>query len=324
MNEAKRYYALFGISINSAGIFAGKCVYYITGKDKLITILNQKTIWDQTLLILVLLILFFGIASCIIYRWLHKNIFFERSSFPNQNKKPKMSLLKNISFITKSKYLLSIAVIVLSYNIIINLTEVIWKSQLKELFPTPIAYTKYMSKVTFYIGILATFTSYFISGNVIRKFGWKKTALITPIIIVFTGIGFFYFLFLKNHYPSFQIFGMAPLALVVLFGTMQNVFSRASKYTVFDDSKEMAFIPLSPENRIKGKSAIDGIGSRLGKSGGSIAIQFLLMIFATPAACAIYIAIFIFAIIPFWINAINSLNKKFEKISEQPAGSISE
>lgn len=313
VSEAKRFYALFGIGINSSGIFAGKCVHYITNKNNLINILHQTNLWDQSLLILIILILFFSLISCMIYRFLHTNIFPQRSSFPTKEKKPKMSLMKNISYIINSKYLFAIALIVLSYNLIINMTEILWKSQVKELFPSPREYTKYMSNVTFYIGMIATFASYFLSGNIIRKFGWKKTALITPIIITITGIGFFYFIFLNQAFPKILLFGKTPLILAVFFGTMQNILSRGSKYTVFDDTKEMAFIPLSPENKIKGKSAIDGIGSRLGKSGGSILIQLLLLIFATPAASVIYIAGIIFFTIPFWIRSINRVEKIFQK-----------
>jgi AAA family ATP:ADP antiporter len=317
--DAKRFYPLFGIGINLSGIFAGQTVSYISSKKtSFLFFLNEKALWDQTLISVITLVLFCGVISMLIYKWLHLNIFKERSSFFYKNgKKSKMSLKENLKYISKSKYLLSIALIVLSYNVIINLTEVLWKSQLRELFPSPQEYTAYMSKITFFIGLLATFASFFFTGNFIRKFGWKSTALLTPFIIILTGIGFFYFLFLRQFAAPIVIFGMTPLALTVFFGSAQNILSRASKYTVFDDTKEMAFIPLSPENRIKGKSAIDGIGSRLGKSGSSLVIQCLLMVFATPIACAPIISIVVFAVVPFWIVKVNYLNKKFLDLTQE-------
>jgi len=42
---------------------------------------------------------------------------------------------------------------------------------------------------------------------------------------------------------------------------------------MFDPCKEMAFIPLSSEEKTKGKAAIDMIGNTLGKSGGSLVQQ---------------------------------------------------
>jgi AAA family ATP:ADP antiporter len=204
--------------------------------------------------------------------------------------------------------------VILSYNIFINFTEVLWKSQLKELFPNPEEYTAYFSSITFYIGVFATLGSYLISGNVLRKFGWRFTAYITPIIMMITGIGFFYFLFLKEYSTtSALIFGMTPLALTVLFGSLQNVLSRAAKYTVFDNTKEMVFIPLSSDEKLKAKSAIDGIGSRLGKSGSSLTLQVLLMFFSTILATAPVILAIMILVFPVWILSINSLGKKFQE-----------
>ena len=196
---------------------------------------------------------------------------------------------------------------------------------MKELFPSPCEYTAYMSRITFFIGILATTFSSFFSGSFIRKLGWKAGALLTPFIIVFTGIFFFYFLFSKHYFHSTtSILGISTLALSVFFGSMQNIFSRAAKYTVFDQTKEMAFLPLSAEDRIKGKSAIDGIGSRLGKFGSSLFMQLLLIIFATPVACSAFIIILIFVTIPIWTRNIYSLNKEFEEKTSTASSSTTD
>ncbi len=328
--EAKRFYSLFGIGINAAGIFAGQAsaniVSYMQQKgsfsNPVIKFLGGHTSWDQTVIVLVSIIILISFLSMVIYRFLHIKFFQQRASFadcdPNiKEPKNKMSLRKNISYILESKYLLSIAVIVLTFNVAINLTEVLWKTQMRELYPDPSAYMAYMSKVTFFIGLTATLGSYVVSGSYIRLFGWRATALLTPMIIAITGVGFFYFLFLKQYSSSFIFLGMTPLALSVFFGSLQNILTRSAKYTVFDSTKEMAFIPLSEENKLKGKSAIDGIGSRLGKSGSSLIMQILLMIFSTTSACSPIIAVILFLMMPFWVTAINSVNKRFHEISSK-------
>ena len=57
----------------------------------------------------------------------------------------------------------------------------------------------------------------------------------------------------------------------------------------------MAFIPLGHECKLKGKAAIDGVGSRFGKSGGSMIHQGLLMIFGTVSMSAPYVAVILMA-----------------------------
>lgn len=321
VDQSKRFYPLFGIGVNSSGILAGEAGYFLSTRHMQKHALDPIKAWEETLFCFLILILICGIASMLIYRWLHLNVHKETSLVSTtKDKKKKMSLTNSLLYVSSSRYLMFLALIVLSYNLVINLTEVLWKSQMKELMPDSNVYTAYMSRVTYYIGICATFTSYFLSGNIIRVFGWKKTALITPCIILFTGLGFFYCLFLKQCPEISPLLGFGsiatPLSMAVMFGTMQNTMSRTAKYTVFDDTKEMAFIPLSQEARFKGKAAIDGIGSRLGKCGGSLLLQVLFIFFSHPSNCITAIASIIALALFVWIYSIRHLSKGFDKACE--------
>ena len=329
VKEAKRFYALFGIGINSSGILAGKFGEFLSthiGSYSPKWLPFSIASWEEAFSVFLIIIIINGIIAMGIHRWLHLKKFTARRHAKHlvastmEEKPKKMSLRTSISYVAKSKYLIYIAVIVLGYNMVINFSEVLWKAQVKELFPTSSGYTAFTSKITFYIGLLATLASYFISGNVIRRFGWRRAALATPLIAAITGVGFFYFLFVKQYFPPSwgYFFGLTPLLLAVSFGALQNIFVRSSKYTLFDDTKEMAFIPLSQESKLRGKSAIDGVGSRLGKSGSSLILQILLIFFATPIACSGVIFVLIAVIVPIWIKSIHSLNKKFVDLTTIP------
>lgn len=327
LGEAKRFYGLFGIGANFSGIVAGLTSIYFCQYDEnslvAANFLDEKA-WERSMMILISLVIVAGILAIGVFRWMNSCIltdsrFYSQEEARKEEVKGKMSMRENFSYLFQSRYLLSIAVIVVSYNLVINLVEVLWKHQVRELYPNPSDYSIYMNKVTTVIGFIATFTSLFISGNAIRKFGWTFTALLTPVILLLTSIGFFAFFFLKDHPSDYLLsfFGASPLVLVVFFGTAQNCLSRAAKYTVYDATKEMAFVPLSTDCKIKGKAAVDGVCSRLGKSGGSVIHQSLLLMFSSLTASAPYVAGFLLVIISIWTVAVSALGRKFSELTAQ-------
>jgi len=51
--------------------------------------------------------------------------------------------------------------------------------------------------------------------------------------------------------PMLAAIGLTPLMAAVLVGAAQNVFSKSSKYSLFDPCKEMAYIPLDKETQVR-------------------------------------------------------------------------
>lgn len=320
LEEANRFYGLFGVGINASGIAAGQFSIYVTtlSQEYPIQIANLDR-WGSTLIYLLSTVVLAGIIALGLFFWLANTLKKQAATGPSvaSTKKPKvkLSMRENIRYLLSSKYILYIVAIIVSYNVIINLVEVLWKHEVRELYPDPQAFNIYMNQVTTWIGIIATLASLFISGNALRFLGWTKTAMITPLILLITSVGFFGFFFLKES-PDVvaSLTGFSPLVIVVFFGTLQNCLSRASKYTVFDATKETAFIPLSSEDKIKGKAAVDGICNRLGKSGGSVIYQFLLITFSTLTASAPYVAAILFSIIGIWMLAVRGLGQQFSAL----------
>jgi AAA family ATP:ADP antiporter len=155
----------------------------------------------------------------------------------------------------------------------------------------------------------------------LRRFGWKVGAYITPVVLLITGAGFFVFIIFKDQLdPIMSAIGLTPLFIAVIFGTAQNVMSKASKYSLFDPTKEMAYIPLDQESKVKGKAAIDTVGARLGKAGGS-AIQIgLIGVLGTLSSATPYIGVILLFIVLAWMWAVKDLgDKELSKVEHATA-----
>jgi len=320
--EAKRFYGLFAIGANVASIVSGQVSIFLSRRSFNPRLHFGSESWEQSLMLLIFVVVIICLLLMVVFRWMHCHVLTDpklcnvKAVTETASKKTKMSLRKNIAYILSSKYLLGVAVIVVTYNVVINLVEVVWKHQIKLLYPLPADYNVYMNQITTMTGIVATLIALLISGNAIRKCGWTFTALITPIILLVTSVVFFGTLLFSGHFSDVLISftGMTPLYLVAFVGSAQNILSRASKYTVFDATKEITYIPLDRDARIKSKSAIDGVGSRMGKSGGAIIHQVLLMIFGSLAVTAPYVAVILIVIIVGWIIATKRIGKKVDKV----------
>lgn len=308
MKEARRFYSMLGVVASFAGICAGILANYLTTED-----------WTETLQILISVIIIFGCVTMLVLRWMNKRVLveprYEKEHETPKSMKKKLSMRESFKYLSNSKYLICIAILVICYNLVINLVEIVWKDQLRLLYPSPVEYSRYMNYVTSAVGILATITSVFIA-QLIARFGWTRTALITPVMMLLTGAGFFAFMLFRHDLadPVFLMTGTTPLVIAVFFGAAQVCLSKACKYSLFDATKEMAFIPLGHECKLKGKAAIDGVGSRLGKSGGSIIHTGLLVIFGSLSMSAPYVAAILMLVIVGWIYAVRSLGKQFASI----------
>lgn len=338
LSEAKRFYGLFGIGINISGVAAGQISVWLYRENLDPALPFGNTGWEQSLFMLMTIVLIAGVITLGLFYYMNRHIlthplYYDPKDAKRESEvKGKLSMRESFSYLLRSKYLLCLAFIVISYNGVINLVEVLWKHEVRELYPQPGEFNLYMNQVTICIGIVATLSALLVSGNSIRKFGWTVTAMLTPIILLLTSVGFFACFLAKDSYSDVMmaLTGTTPLALAVFFGSVQNVLSRGAKYTVFDATKEMSFVPLAPESKIKGKAAIDGVAARLGKSSGSFIHQTLLLAFSSFTASAPYVAGCLLAMIVSWMYAVKSLGKQFVAltsahpvVNKEPAEEVS-
>jgi AAA family ATP:ADP antiporter len=316
VNESKRFYNLFGLGANFSLFLAGT---FIIWASNLRREQSHEDPWQLSLNILISIVILSGLFIIGIYAWINRYVLQDPRFYdPNQQKKlksekPKLSIKDSLKVLLTSKYLGCIAIMVIGYGMSINLIEVTWKSQLKLQFPNPNDYSAFMGEFSRITGIATILMMFFVTGNVVRKLGWKVASLITPVVLLITGSLFFLFMTKGSTFnPLIALLGTTPLWLSVIFGMAQNVMSKSSKYSLFDPTKEMAYIPLSQELKVKGKATVDVVGARFGKSGGAFIQQFLIITLGSISAMAPYIALFLGLITILWILAVFSLDKLFK------------
>ena len=317
VEQAGRFYPLFLLGANSAAIFAGLTSAVFAGHTFNPRLPFGSTTWEQSLVFYLGSAVIGGLVVMGLFRWIHKSGAIEEEikseKAASKDEKVKLSFRESLTCLVNSRHLLFIALIVLSYNMVFNLSDVLWEHQLKAQFADDVSgMTHYRSHITTYTGILSVFISLFVTGNVLRKFGWKYAAILTPLFIGLSGLGFFSLLLMGNTdlvKDALISFTSDPMSLALLFGSVQICVSRGSKYTLFDTTKEIAFIPLEKQEKRYGKAAIDGVGSRLGKSAGSMIVQILLVICGSISAATPYMIFIVFLMLGVWMVAVRKLGK---------------
>ena len=320
VSEAKRFYSQFGLAANLALPISGYAIVYFSDIRKYLP--EGVDAWGVSLNYLMGAVVFAGLCVVALYWWINKNVltdprFYDPEQLKKSKKeKPKMSVGEGLAFLFRSKYLLCLAMLVIGYGISINLVEVTWKSQLKLQYPDSNDYSTFMGRFSQLTGVVSI-VMMIVASSIIRKFGWGISALITPVVLLITGAGFFSFVLFRDSLGGMiAALGTTPLMLAVIFGMAQNIMSKSTKYSLFDPTKEMAYIPLDPESKVKGKAAIDVVGARLGKSGGSLVQQGLLLSFGSISAITLPVAGILFLIIGGWIVSVRSLNKQFLALTQ--------
>jgi len=325
ISEAKRYYALFGLGGNFALILSGQLIRHFS------TIYSGDR-YGMSVNILMTFVVFSGIIILGLYWFMNNKVltdprFFAADEVKKKKSKPKLGFIEGLKVLGRSKYLGCLAIIVMSYGICINFVEVTWKDRLHAQFPTEAAYQAFMGNFSTVTGIVTILMMLFVGGNMMRRFGWGRSAAFTPIVLGVTGLGFFAFVLIGNYMgSSFTILGATPLLMAVLFGATQNIMSKSAKYSLFDPTKEMAYIPLDQDSKVKGKAAIDVVGARLGKSGGALVQMGLLaMLGGQVIAMAPYVAVLLLVVILAWLGSVGSLSKQFaQKQAEKAAADAAE
>ena len=331
VKEARRFYGMFGFVGNFGLLLSGPAIIYISSMIHNMG-LSRSESTGLMLQYLMALVIVAGVILLSTFYWMNRNVLTQKRYYDpeamgeTKKKKAKLSLMESFKYILQSPYLGLIAMLVLAYGVSINLFEGVWKGQIKIAYPTEVEYNTVMGGLSTLTGGIAVLLM-LIGSNLLRAFSWRTCALITPVVLI-AGILIFFGVIYNNNalLPEgmkietaiFEgIINKEIIVFVVGLGLFVNAFGKAVKYSLFDPTKEMAYIPLDPELKVKGKAAVDVIGGRGGKSAGSYIQMGLLTLFSGSALYQLVpiIAPIAVGVVVLWILSVFGLSTRFKKLT---------
>lgn len=333
VKEARRFYGMFGFLGNFGLLLSGPAIIVVSESIHNMG-LSRAESTGLMLQYLMAFVIAAGVVLLSTFYWMNRNVLTDIRYYnpeamgETKKKKPKLSMGESFKYILQSPYLGLIAMLVLAYGVSINLFEGVWKGQIKIAYPTEVEYNRVMGGLSTLTGGIAVMLM-LIGSNLLRSFSWRTCALITPAVLITGILGFFGLIYYNNSLLTDNmsileairqdIISKELIVFAVGLGLFVNAFGKAVKYSLFDPTKEMAYIPLDPELKVKGKAAVDVIGGRGGKSLGSYVQMGLLTMFSGSALYQLVpiIAPVAVGVVFLWILSVFGLSKRFLDLTEK-------
>jgi AAA family ATP:ADP antiporter len=321
--EATRFYSFFSLFGQTNLLISGGVIIYFASEVHCFVDffegLTDRT--EITMKSLMMIVAVSGIALLALHHFIVTNVIKKDKILNHKSKTTlNLSLKESAKMILTSRYLGLICLLMISYSTAINLIEGLWMSKAKALYPATADFMAYQGNVLFWTGVF-TLVCAFLGSAIIRWFGWFWGAIITPLMTMLAGGGFFIFAALQNELEVIfaSVTALSSLTIIVFIGGLQNVLGKGAKYSLFDATKEMAYIPLNDEMKAKGKAAVDVVGNKIGKSVGAF-IQFMTFTILPSSKyddIVIFLMMLFMLVCVVWIYAVGALSKEYKDILQK-------
>lgn len=267
LKESKRLYALFSLAGNAgtyiAGLWGSSTVkaqlQWFTG--------SMHPTWEQSLLFQMLVLWGFQALIMLAFWAAMRSQHHEQQQI--LQKKVKVSFIDAIKIAWKNPIVRNVSIMMVCFNIVYHIIDVVHNDYVKTLFlGSAGSMNSYLNLVSKYLGIFSILFSWVLSGSFVRVFGIPAALYFTPVL--WFGLSCLDLFSSWGWIPEMG-FSWEGLLVPVQILSLSLILSvgRAAKFTIFDTAKEMSLLSLSIEEKRLGKASVDGITTRLGKSGGA-------------------------------------------------------
>lgn len=195
-------------------------------------------------------------------------------------------LMAGLEVVSKSRYLLLMLGLIAIVQVTITLVDLQFNTFVALAYPDKDLRT---AEIAFVYAAISggTLVLHALSGPILRLGSVPKTLLLVPLVLLGAGAGFV----------------IAPGLLTV---ALLKISSKTFDYTLFRNSKEILYIPLSDVERTQGKSIVDMLTYRVAKGGASLLLLALAAIRSVNLVSAL-----IFAAVLVWLGLTALLTRRF-------------
>jgi AAA family ATP:ADP antiporter len=219
-------------------------------------------------------------------------------------KKERPPVGDSLRVLRKSAYLVLLLLLIVAIQIAINLIDYQYKLFLNEAFtfldPNTGEMVKQTAEMTAFRGKVnsginfAALVLQVISGPILAGLGIGRVLLAIPLLLVL----------------ALGAFAAAPKLITI---ALAKVTSKSLDYSLFRAAKEVLYIPLSYEEKTRGKAVIDIMVYRLGKAAAAVLILGL-----TAANLGWSVALMAFGVVAIWIGLTWLIVRRYQGITPAP------
>lgn len=158
------------------------------------------------------------------------------------------------------RHLRLLGIMIILAVIVSTLIDYQFNSIVEKSYPTKFAKTEFFGEFFALLNAISLFMQFFLTSKILKKFGIGITLVLLPLILSFSSMGF---LFLPT----------------ILLASFLKISDKTLSYSLMQSSRELLFLPISSEIRVKAKLFIDVFINRFASGLAAGLIIFFTVVF---------------------------------------------
>ncbi len=202
--------------------------------------------------------------------------------------------LEGARLVFQSWYLVSIAGIVASYELVSNVVDFQLAVTVEHHIGHALGKDAFFANVGQAIGAISILVQLLLTGFVMQKFGLRAALLFLPVAVALGSMGF--------------------LALPALaFAAAISISDNALNYSINQSAKEALYTPTSADEKYKAKAFIDMFVQRMAKGAS---VVFNLASAAIAVTAVRWLSLVTLAIVAIWLTMVFAASRGFREMTE--------